>query len=148
MRVVIDTNIWISALLRSGNAAREIIRLSLTRRIQPIMGAALYAEYEAVMSRAHLFKDSPLSAHDREAILDAFMRVCQWVKVHYLWRPNLKDEADNHLIELALAGNAETIITHNQKDFAQGELLFPSLRIQTAATFLNERKQAHGNAHH
>ena len=29
-----------------------------------------------------------------------------WVRVYYLWRPNLPDEADNHLVELAVAGNA------------------------------------------
>ena len=46
------------------------------------------------------------------------------------------DEADNHLIELAVAGNADTIITHNTKDLAQGELRFPGLNIQTPAQFL------------
>ncbi|MCC5647134.1 PIN domain-containing protein [Nostoc sp. CHAB 5824] len=46
-----------------------------------------------------------------------------------LWRPNLKDEADNHLIELAVTGNAQIIATHNVKDFQNAELLFPNLSI-------------------
>ncbi|MDZ8054893.1 MAG: PIN domain-containing protein [Aulosira sp. ZfuCHP01] len=49
--------------------------------------------------------------------------------IYYLWRPNLKDEADNHLIELAVAGNAQIIATHNVKDFQNSELLFPNLSI-------------------
>jgi predicted nucleic acid-binding protein len=39
-----------------------------------------------------------------------------------LWRPNLQDEADNHLIELAIAAGAKYIITNNVKDFAHPEL--------------------------
>jgi predicted nucleic acid-binding protein len=50
-----------------------------------------------------------------------------------LWRPNLPDEADNHLIELALAGNADTIVTTNTKDLAHGELRFPGLKILSPA---------------
>jgi hypothetical protein len=65
----------------------------------------------------------------------AFLSVAEWVKVYFLWRPNLPDEADNHLIELALAGNAETIVTNNTKDLAHGQLPFPGLKIQTPRQF-------------
>jgi hypothetical protein len=57
--------------------------------------------------------------------------VTDWVKVYFLWRPNLPDEADKHLIELALAGSAETIVTNNLKDLRNGELRFPGLKIQS-----------------
>lgn len=58
------------------------------------------------------------------------------IKTYFLWRPNLPNEADNHLIELALAGNASAIITHNTKDVAHGELRFPDLKVKTPAQFL------------
>ena len=57
------------------------------------------------------------------------MSVSQWIHIYYLWRPNLKDEADNHLIELAIAGNARILATKNIKDFQNAELLFPELSI-------------------
>lgn len=57
------------------------------------------------------------------------MSVCQWVKIFYLWRPNLKDEADNHLVELAIAGNAKIIVTRNINDFQRSQLLFPQIEI-------------------
>ena len=56
------------------------------------------------------------------AFLDGFAQVCKPVDARYLWRPNLKDEADNHLIELAIAANAKYIITNNVADFATAEL--------------------------
>ncbi|MFN7299643.1 MAG: putative toxin-antitoxin system toxin component, PIN family, partial [Pseudanabaena sp.] len=57
------------------------------------------------------------------------MSVCQWIDIYYLWRPNLRDEADNHLIELAIAGNAQIIATKNIKDFLNSDLIFPNLSI-------------------
>lgn len=56
--------------------------------------------------------------------------------VYYGWRPNLPDEGDNHLIELAIAGGAEAIVTHNVHDLRRGELSWPGLRIQTPHEFL------------
>ena len=40
-------------------------------------------------------------------MFDAFLRICHWTKIYYLWRSNLVDENDNYLVELAVAGNAE-----------------------------------------
>ncbi len=62
--------------------------------------------------------------------------VCEWVRIYFLWRPNLPDEADNHLIELALAGGADIIVTHNVRDVRRGELSFPQLQILTPREFL------------
>jgi len=53
-----------------------------------------------------------------------------------LWRPNLKDEDDNFLIELALAGNSQTIVTNNVKDLEAAELRFEDLRILTPQQIL------------
>jgi predicted nucleic acid-binding protein len=53
------------------------------------------------------------------------------VEVFYAWRPNLPDEADNHLIELAVAAQADAIVTRNLRDVSRGELKFPSLRVCT-----------------
>lgn len=137
-RVVVDTNVLVSALLRKDSTPRHIIRLCLLKEIQPLMGMALFAEYEAVMGRAEIKKASILSNKERETLMDAFFHVCQWISVYYLWRPNLRDEGDNHVMELAVAGNADAVITGNTKDLRQGELLFPSIKIVTAKEFLKE----------
>jgi predicted nucleic acid-binding protein len=50
----------------------------------------------------------------------------------------LRDEADNHLVELAVAGGAAAIVTHNVRDLKNGALLFPSVRIVTPAEFLKD----------
>lgn len=102
------------------------------------MGAALFSEYEALLSRSKLFEDCTLSASEREKLLDAFLSVCRWTRVYYTWRPNIRDEADNHIIELAVAGGAEVIVTKNVRDFRDMELRFPDLRILRPETFIKE----------
>ena len=88
------------------------------------------------MSRPSLTAQSPLSPKDRQALLEAILSVGDGVRIYFLWRPNLPDEGDNHLIELALAGNASIIVTNNVRDLRRGELSFPSLQILTPAGFL------------
>ncbi len=140
MRVVVDTNIFVSAIMGTQSASREIIRLCLKGELQPLIGNALLAEYEDVCSRADLFDDTILSLDGRTALLDAFLASCQWTPIYYLWRPNLRDEGDNHIIELAVAGGASIIITANIRDFAKPALVFPGLDVCTASEFLARRR--------
>lgn len=56
----------------------------------------------------------------------------------YLWRPNLRDEGDNHVVELAVAGGASTIITNNVADFRDSDLRFPDIRILTPRDLMKE----------
>jgi len=136
-RIVMDTNVLIGALLGSKGKNRDALRVCLREEARPLMGAALLHEYEDVMRRDHLFLKCPLSARERSTLLEAFLSVCEWVKVYYLWRPNLTDEGDNHLIELAIAGAAEMIVTNNIKDFHHAELRFPHLKIATPTQFIH-----------
>lgn len=136
-RVVIDTNVLVGAALsRKGGDNRDVLRACLKGLVRPVIGMALFSEYEGLFLRSALMAKSPLNDKERRTLLDAFLSVCEWVKVYYLWRPNLPDEADNHLIELALAGGASTIVTNNLRDVSRGELTFPFLTILTPNQFL------------
>jgi putative PIN family toxin of toxin-antitoxin system len=140
MKVVIDTNIFVSAIMNADGAPRQVIRLCLEDHLVPLISNALFAEYEDVCGRDALFDDRFISKEERTTLLDAFLSSCLWVPIYYLWRPNLRDEGDNHLIELAVGGGASALITANKKDLAQAELLFPQLEILTAGEFLIRRK--------
>ncbi|QEP30634.1 putative toxin-antitoxin system toxin component, PIN family [Pukyongiella litopenaei] len=140
MRVVLDTNIIVSALLTGGTAPRRIIRLCLEGALTPLIGAALYAEYEDVLGRRDLFKRSVLDVTERDALFDALISVSAWTPIYFLWRPNLPDAGDDHLIELAVAGGAEWIVTANLRDLRRGELRFPYLSIGTADDFLKTQE--------
>ena len=129
--IVLDTNILVAALLRGGGTARAVLRACLSAPYEPVLGPALLAEYEDVLGRADLFAASALSLKERNEVFDGFLNRCRWVEVFYAWRPNLPDEADNHLIELAVAAQADAIVTRNLRGVSRGELKFPSLRVLT-----------------
>ena len=137
-RVVVDTNVLVSEILSPDGASREVLRRCLIGGARPLISNALFLEYEDVLAREDLFTKAPISARDRAVLLDAVLGVCQWVNITFLWRPNLPDESDNHLIGLAVAGNAEWIVTGNTKDIAAGELVFDSFRIVTPGIWLKE----------
>ena len=136
-QVVLDTNVFVSACLGSG-PANQVMRGCLAGACKPLMGAALFAEYEDVLARDALWLSSPLTREERHDLFDVFLSVCQWTRVYFAWRPNLPDEGDNHLIELAVAGNASVIVTRNLRDLARGELRFAGLRVLDPVSFLKE----------
>jgi putative PIN family toxin of toxin-antitoxin system len=137
MRVVVDTNVFIGACMGTG-ACNAVIQACFEHRFNPVMGAALLTEYEDVLHREALFTHCKLDRTERETLLDIFLSLCDWTKVYYLWRPNLRDEADNHLIELAIASGADYVVTRNVRDFQSSQLLFPALRVITPENFLKE----------
>ncbi len=138
MNVVIDTNIWISALISQDGASREIIRLVLLGKISPQISSALFLEYEAVMKREPIQKQCFLKVPEQEELFQAFLSTCIYNEIFYLWRPNLKDVDDDFLVELAVASNSEVIITENIKDLKSNELHF-DFEALTAKEFLQRR---------
>ena len=116
-RIALDTDVLVAAMLGAGAASR-LIAAVLESRFEPLMGPALYAEHEAVLAR------------------DALFARCRWTRVYFLWRPNLRDESDNHLVELAVAGGAQAIVTRNKRDFRGAELRFENLAVLTPAECL------------
>lgn len=77
-----------------------------------------------------------LNFEEREILFNALYSVCRLIDVSYLWRPNLQDEGDNFIVELAVAGNAHYIVTKNLKDFRQSELVFDSFKVITPKQLL------------
>lgn len=131
IRIVIDTNVLIGALIgKEYSANRRLVELCLKRKFQPLINYTLFAEYEDVINRKEILSKCKRSPEEINILFDGFLSTCEFIKIYYLWRPNLKDEDDNYLIELAVAGNAEILVTHNLKDFTKTQLKFPQLQIK------------------
>lgn len=126
---MVDTNVLVGALLSPSGHNRSVMRACFEERVHPIVGEALFHEYEDVLGRDAMFRECPISTVERGRFFEAFLSLCEWIQVYYLWRPNLRDEGDNHLIELAVAGGADFIITNNVRDFREAELRFTSIQV-------------------
>ncbi len=139
MNVVIDTNVWISALISKDGFSRDIIRLALNNKISPQISTSLFLEYETVMKRQKIQDLSSLTPEEQNELFQAFLSTCKWNEIFYLWRPNLNDKDDDFLVELAVASNSKVIITDNKKDIDSGELKF-NFDVFTPAEFLKRNK--------
>ena len=137
MKVVIDTSVWISALIKKESFSREVLRLVLQDKLSPQMSESLFKEYESVMKRKKIQNLTVLTLDEQGELFNAYLSKCKWNDIYYTWRPNLKDEDDNFLVELAVASGAEVIITYNLKDFVNAELVF-SHTITTPENFIKE----------
>jgi len=136
VRLVIDTNVFAAGLRSAGGTSRAVLRRALEGNYQPLFGNALWQEYCDLLGRE--VWGASTTAQERQQVLAALAKRGRWVSIYYGWRPNLPDEADNHLVELALAGSAVGIVTHNVRDFGRGELVFDQLRVLTPAQCLEE----------
>lgn len=136
MRIVVDTSVLFAGLYSRRGAAHVVLRGCLARRWTPVVTVPLAAEYEDVLNRPELRRGSNLSTADLSVFLDGFLAVSELIPVFFLWRPNLRDEGDNMVVEAAVAGRAEVIVTHNVKDFAGGDLRFDQIEILTPAALL------------
>jgi putative PIN family toxin of toxin-antitoxin system len=134
IRVVIDTNVFVAGLRSCGGASRQVIRLAIAGQLRSLFSNALWLEYEDILARPVWTEET--TAYERMVVLGALAAAGEWVKIYYGWRPNLPDEGDNHLIELAIAGGAKAIVTHNIRDLANGELRWRNLFVLTPAQWL------------
>ena len=132
MRVVIDTNVLVSALRSQRGASFLLLQKLGTLLFQPIISPPLCLEYEDVLRRPGLI--AGVTEQDIGDFLDYILSECLECRIHFLWRPHLPDPKDDLILELALAGNAPFIITHNIRDFRGVESL--GIRAVTPDDFL------------
>ena len=116
MKIVIDTNVIYSALLSRRGASYKIVSSLPSSKIEIFLSVPLYTEYQDVLSRgrfSNIYTDEEILG-----FLRYFCKICIHLDIFYLWRPILKDPKDDMVLELAVAGNCDYIVTHNVKDFA------------------------------
>ena len=136
IRVVVDTNVLVAGLISGKGSNRKILRVCLKGDLQPFVGNALYLEYQDLLNRENIQALCQQTSVSLMEFLDGFSQVCKAVDARYLWRPNLRDEADNHLVELAIAAQAAYIVTNNIVDFARAGLKHLGYEVITPAQLL------------
>jgi putative PIN family toxin of toxin-antitoxin system len=131
VRIVLDTSCVVAAMRSPSGASAEILRAARKGKVTLLMSVPLAIEYEAVCRRPEHRKAAGLSDLEVGIFLDAVIAMAEPVEVHFLWRPQLRDAADEMVLEAAVNGGADAVITFNRSDFeaAAGafgiELLLP-----------------------
>jgi putative PIN family toxin of toxin-antitoxin system len=118
LRAVLDTNILVAALRSPKGASSALLtRLSQDRFV--LLGSVpLFLEYEAVLSRPEQLAGFGLPQAQIDVILDYLARLAYEVRLHHLWRPQLNDVADEMVLDTAINGRADVLVTFNGRHFS------------------------------
>ena len=133
-RVVIDTNILVSAFRSRRGLSYRILSLVDSGKFHPCVSVPLVLEYEAATKR--LCRKGGLTAQTVDTIIDYLCRVSTYYRIHYLWRPLLRDPNDDMVLEVAVAAQADYIVTYNRDDFAAAASF--GVRVVSPAQLLNK----------
>lgn len=132
-RIVLDTNVLVSALRSSQGASFKLVSLIDGGKFSLHLSVPLVLEYEEVLLRT---KPDVLGEQDVEDFLDYLCKVSEHHKIFFLWRPFLKDADDDMVLELAANAMCSHIVTFNVKDFLGSEQF--GLKVTTPLEFLRE----------
>lgn len=131
-RIVIDTNVFVAALMSRRGASYRLLMVLGQGRFEVSISVALLLEYEDIARRK--LDMLLLSEESLADILDYVCVVAQRQSLYYLWRPILRDPADDMVLELAVASASESIVTFNRRDFAGSEQF--GIEVVTPREFL------------
>ena len=116
VNVVLDTNVLVAAMWSRQGASYRLLALVGSGKFEISVSVGLVLEYEDALTRRAL-----VDKEDRDDVLDYVCAVANKPKVYYLWRPMLRDPNDDLVLEVAVAGGCEAIVTFNKRDFGGAE---------------------------
>mgnify|MGYP003382016315 CR=1 FL=1 len=136
LRYVLDTDVIIAALRSPSGASAAILRAADEGQVQLLNSVALVLEYEAKCTLPVHYNAAGLSHGDALVFVDAITALSEPVELHYFWRPQLRDPDDEMVLETAINGRADAIVTFNVRDYGQApfrfgvDVLLPAQAIQ------------------
>jgi putative PIN family toxin of toxin-antitoxin system len=136
LRLVVDTSVIVAGLCSQLGASNRILTLVAERRLVPLMTTALFLEYEDVLNRPEQRLATGMSVDEVVGFLAALASAAEPVDVHFMWRPQLADPADEIVLEAAVNGRSSAIVTHNVRDFLPAtrdfkiEVITPSVMLR------------------
>ena len=143
MKIVIDTNVFLSSLFSKNGASHKLV-LWIVNQYQKnhkkynVISNTLLTEYEDVLTREkNIEKFKNFSINEVEEFIDGICLISNHQKINFLWRPFLRDSNDDMVLEVAFNSRADYIVTHNIKDFKGVKENF-NIEIVTPKEFLTK----------
>jgi putative PIN family toxin of toxin-antitoxin system len=139
MRIVLDTSVLVAGLRSRSGAGNAVLRLVAERRLMLLATPPLFLEYEDVLNRPEHRLAHGLSPQQLEDFLQELAALIEPVELHFRWRPQVHDTNDEMVLETAINGDAEALVTYNTADFSVAAERF-GLPVLTPAQLLKKVK--------
>jgi putative PIN family toxin of toxin-antitoxin system len=122
--VVLDTDVIVAAVRSSQGASSRVIAAVLTGELGIALSVGLALEYEAVAKRPEHLAAGGLTAVDVDDLLARLYELAQQLDLHFRWRPQLRDNDDEMVLETSVNANCIPIVSFNCRDLQQGWVRF------------------------
>ncbi len=119
LRIVLDTAVVVAALRTRLGAGNAVLRLVAQKRVVALATPPLFLEYEDVLKRPEHQLVHGLTPEAVDQFLTELAALLEPVEVHFQWRPQSRDPNDEMVLEAAINGQANALVTYNIKDFAE-----------------------------
>lgn len=113
MKLVLDTNVVLAALLSRRGASHWIVRRVLERKVAIAVSVPLFLEYEDVLSRPDHLRRIGWTPRELSTFLDTLAAVAEPTAIWFLWRPGAVDPDDEMVVECAASSRADALVTFN-----------------------------------
>lgn len=111
------TSIVVAALRTRHGAANAVLRLVAKRRLVALATPRLFLEYEDVLKRPEQQLVHGLATDAVDRFLAELAALLEPVEIHFRWRPQARDPSDEMVLEAAINGSADGLVTYNVADF-------------------------------
>jgi len=139
-RIVLDTSVVVAGLRTRLGAGNAVLQLVAQRRLTMLASPPVFLEYEDVLKRPEHRLAHGLTPEEIDEFLAELAALIEPVEVHFQWRPQSRDPNDEMVLEAAINGRAEALVTYNTGDFsAIGERF--GIAILTPAEILRKVKR-------
>ena len=115
--MVLDTDVLVAAMRSRFGASWQLVDRALAGEFRLLLSVPLFLEYEAVLAREEHRKVHGLSVRELDEVLRALSKIAERVEIRFLWRPVLPDPNDDMVLETAVNGQADLLVTFNVGDF-------------------------------
>ena len=117
MRLTFDTDVIVAALRSRTGASNALLQALRGRQLEAVASVPMLFEYEAVLMRPEQRQAIGMSVEDVGYFLDGLAALLRPVVPYFLWRPLLRDPDDEIVLDTAVNGRADAIVTFNVQDF-------------------------------
>lgn len=116
-RLVLDTDVIIAGMRSPTGASAALLLMALENQFEMLASVPLFFEYEAKCTSPIHWTEAGLNKEQANIFVAGLAALIKPVKTHYLWRPLLRDPNDEMVLEVAVNGAADSIVTFNFRDY-------------------------------
>ena len=124
MRTILDTDVVVAALRSSSGASAELLRRLEKGHLTLLLSVPLALEYETICQLPEHRLAAGLSYREVEVFVNTLIGLAEPVEIHYRWRPQSRDPGDEMVVEAAVNGSADALVTFNRRDFGTVHKVF------------------------